>query len=124
MGKPRLYYPPLNLPPSISRNTSPQSNNDLPTPPEYLQNWNQEEELLSFFLGGEGTTGLTPPLPSFTPEGQGQVPKAPYPGPPMDSISEQGAMAIRQQQMYQQPYPQATATKVRSSKLMRLGTLC
>ena len=57
----------------------------MPTPPDFIQNWNQEDDLLNFFLAGDGggNTGLTPPMPSFTPEGaqmQG------YQGPIDDSM--------------------------------------
>ncbi|GMI21416.1 hypothetical protein TrCOL_g13613 [Triparma columacea] len=39
----------------------------MPTPPDFLASWNQEEDLLNFFLNSGGTgTGLTPPLPSFS----------------------------------------------------------
>jgi len=85
------------------------SNSEMPTPPDFLQNWNQEEELLSFFLGGDGSggTGLTPPMPAFSPDQSGQVPKAAYPGPPMHTIKEQTATAAPQAAPQQQPKPES-----------------
>ncbi|GMI12661.1 hypothetical protein TrLO_g4165 [Triparma laevis f. longispina] len=77
-------------PPRSNNNVGNNGKSDapMPTPPDFIQDWNQEDDLLSFFLSGDGGggTGLTPPMPVFTPEG-GQVPQG-YQGPPVSSATQ------------------------------------
>ncbi|GMI02888.1 hypothetical protein TrVE_jg11443 [Triparma verrucosa] len=82
----------------MSNNNSGKPGSAMPTPPDFIQNWNQEDDLLSYFLSGEGgATGLTPPMPVFTPEG-GQVPQG-YQGPPATSVQAQMSAQMQAQMM-------------------------